>query len=106
MAQEPKQVIDIPQLDSAEGAAQIELSTRKYSSGKIVSSAHIHFAKDGMVTFMLYSDFRKVLLSTPLRATQKNLNTQHASVFTPAAVESLKLEALAFYANKRNQKAA
>ena len=106
MAQEPKQIISIPELDIAECAAQMELSTEKYDTGQIVSAAHIHFVKDGMITFELYGDFRKVLLRTLARATQKNLNTQHASVFTPAAIDALKAEALAFYAEKRKKQNA
>jgi hypothetical protein len=103
MAQEPKQIIAIPELDSAAGAAQMEISTEKYDDGRLVSAAHLHFVKDGSLTFRVYGDFRKVLLRTVARATQKNLNTQHASVFTPAAIDALKTEALAFYAEKRKK---
>lgn len=103
MAQEPKQIIAIPELDSATGAAQMELSTEKYDNGRLVSAAHIHFVKDGMITFELCGDFRKVILRTLARATQKNLNTQHANVFTPAAIDALKAEALAFYAAKQKK---
>ena len=106
MAQEPKQIIEIPELDSEAGAAQMELSTEKYDNGRLVSAAHIHFVKDGMLTFEVFGDFRKVLLRTLARATQKNLNTQHASVFTPAAIDALKAEALAFYAEKRKKQNA
>jgi hypothetical protein len=100
VAQEPKQIISIPELDKKEGAAQMELSTQKYGNGQLVSAAHIHFVKDGMITFECFGDFRKVLLRTLARGTQKNLNTQHTNVFTPAAVDALKAEALAFYAAK------
>jgi hypothetical protein len=106
VAQEPKQNIAIPELDSAAGAAQMELSTEKYDDGRLVSAAHLHFVKDGSLTFRVYGDFRKVLLRTLARATQKNLNTQHASVFTPAAIDALKAEALAFYAEKRKKQNA
>lgn len=101
MAQEPKQIIAIPALDNAEGAAQMELSTQKYDNGRLVSAAHIHFVKDGCITFECFGDFRKTVFRTLARATQKNLNTQHASVFTPAAIDALKAEALAFYAAKK-----
>jgi hypothetical protein len=81
----------------------MEISTEKYDDGRLVSAAHLHFVKDGSLTFRVYGDFRKVLLRTLARATQKNLNTQHASVFTPAAIDALKTEALAFYAEKRKK---
>lgn len=101
MAQEPKQIIAIPELDSKEGAAQMEVSTQKYDNGRLVSAAHIHFVKDGMITFECFGDFRKTVFQTLARGTQRNLNTQHASVFTPAAIDALKAEALAFYAAKQ-----
>ena len=105
MAQEPKQIIPIPELDSEAGAAQMELSTEKYDTGKIVSAAHIHFVKDGMLTFELCGDFRKVLLRTTARASQKMLDAQHTLVFTPETIEALKAEALAFYAAKKKREA-
>ena len=63
MAQEPKQIIDIPELNNEQGAAKLEFSTRKYSNGQIVSAAHIQYAKDGMLIFMMYSDFSKTSAS-------------------------------------------
>lgn len=105
MAKEPKQIIDIPELNNGNGAAQLELSTRKYSNGQIVSSAHVHFVKNGMVTFMLYGDFHMTLLCNTARATQKTLDQQHATAFNPDAIERLKAEAIFFYANKRNKAA-
>ena len=104
MAQEPKQIIPIPALNIEEGAAQLTLTTDKYFNGQIVSAAHIYFAKNGMITFELAGDFRKVLLRTRERATQKALDTQHANTFTPEVIEALKAEALAFYAEKRKSK--
>lgn len=106
MAQEPKQVIPIPELDNEQGAAQLEVSTRKYSNGQIVSAAHVQFAKDGMVTFMLYGDFRWTALCTTGRATQKILDHQHATAFNPDELGRIKAEAIAFYAAKRKQEAA
>ena len=34
MAQKPKQIIEIPELDSEAGAAQMELSTEKYDDAQ------------------------------------------------------------------------
>jgi hypothetical protein len=101
VAQEPKQTIAIPELNSKEGAAQLTLTTEKYGNGQLVSSAHIYFVRDGLITFEVFGDFRKVLLRTAARATQKALDLQHSSVFTPDAIEALKAEALAFYAAKK-----
>lgn len=105
MAQEPKQIIDIPELNNEQGAARMELSTRKYDNGQILSAVHVHFLKDFMVTFELYGDFRKVVLRTRARATQKTLDSQHAQAFTPETIAALKVEILAFYASKRKREA-
>ncbi len=101
MAYEPEQTILIPSLDKEEGAAQLKLSTRKYNNGQIVSAAHISFVKGGRVTFELFGDFSKVLLRTRARATQKALDLQQATVFTPDAIEALKSEVIVFYAAKK-----
>jgi len=103
MAIEPKTIILMPALDKAEGVAQLELSTSKSSSGGLASSAHVQFAQpDGGVSFLMCGDFRKYFPRSKVAATQKNLNTLHASTFTPSVVETLKAEVRAFYANKRN----
>ena len=106
MAQEPKQIIPMPELNGTEGRAELEISTRKYSNGQIVSSAHVHFVKDGMVTFMMYGDFRKTVLRSSGRATQKTLNQQHSTVFNPDYLVLLKAEVIAFYYDKRKQDAS
>ena len=71
MAREPKQIIDIPELNNEQGAAKLELSTRKYSNGQIVSAAHVSFCRDGMMVFELYGDFSKTMLRIKGRATHK-----------------------------------
>ena len=101
MAQEPEQTISLPALNNEQGAAQLQLTTNKYSNGQMVSSAHIYFVRDGLITFEVFGDFRKVLLRTTARATQKALDLQHSSVFTPDAIEALKSEAIVFYAAKK-----
>jgi hypothetical protein len=103
MAQEPEQIIPIPELDNEAGAAEMEISTRKCNKNQLVSAAHIHFVKDGSLTFEVCGDFRKVLSRKRASATQRNLDDQHFSVFTPEAIGALKAEALAFYANKRKK---
>jgi hypothetical protein len=103
VAQEPETFIDIPALDSEEGKAQLVLSTFKSRGGEIISAVSIHFLRNGMITFQPFSDFHKTLLRTRARATQRALDAQHASVFTAPAVEALKAETLAFYAEKRKK---
>jgi len=100
VAIDPKQLIAMPTLDRADGAAQLELHTTKHGNGQLCSSAHVHFKRDGMITCELFGDFRKTLHRSRERATQKNLDAQHAAVFTPAAVEALQAEVIAFYADK------
>jgi len=105
MAREPKQIIDIPELNNEQGAAKLELSTRKYSNGQIVSAAHVSFCRDGMMVFELYGDFSKTMLRIKGRATQRTLDAQHAQAFTPESIAALKSEVLAFYASKRKREA-
>ena len=105
MAHEPKQTVRVPELDGAQGEFQLEFSTRKYSNGQIVSAVHGQRARDGMITFMLYSDFSKTYARTNARATQHILDSQHAATFSPAAVSEITAEAIAFYAAKSAEKA-
>lgn len=101
MAKEPKQVIAMPELDNEHGVAQLVLSTRKMQRG-LGSCAHIQFAKQGMVMFEMYGDYRQYPGTTlQAAATQKNLDTLHAANFPPVVVDVLKADALVFYARKR-----
>ena len=105
MANERRQRIDLPELNGPRGSAQLEIRTYK-STPHLASLAHVHFAKDGYVTFELFGDFSKSMVRSFDRATQKNLDAQHARVFTPQAIADLKAEAIAFYAAKRSKAAA
>jgi hypothetical protein len=101
MAKETTQYVYIPKLDKEGKRARLTLLTDKQSSGGIYSAAQIEFeSPDGGTTFLLCGDFRKNVLRTPsLRGTQKSIDTHHATAFTPEAIEALKMEALAFYAD-------
>lgn len=107
MATEPITIVPVPELDKEEGAAQLNLSTMKLGNGKISSCAHIEFKSPNTgrgfigVSFLICGDFRKYLKTAPGKGTQKVLDTQHTQVFTPEAIEALKVEALAFYAAKK-----
>ncbi len=105
MAFDRKQRIDVPAFDSARGTAQLELRTYK-GSRELISSAHIHFVRDGMVTFELFGDFSKTLSRSPVRGTQANIDSQHARLFTPQAIDDLKAEAGTFYALKAEKNRA
>lgn len=97
--------ITMPELDQHahhEGArAILNLVTRKGMNG-LHSAASVHFAEpNGIVTFELCGDFRKVLAhDRSARATQKAIDGLHAATFTPEAIESLKIIARAFYVDK------
>ncbi len=105
MANEPKQTVDLPELNNGQRQAQLQLRTYKSARG-ILSAAHVHFVKDGFVTFELFGDFSKTLGCFPDRATQKNLDARHAETFTPAQLEILKGQILAFYADKAKRSRA
>ena len=100
MAQEPKQIIAIPELDSEAGAAQMELSTEKYDNGRLVSAAHIHFVKDGMLTLKCLAIFARFFCAlSPCHTEEyKHATRQH---FRACRIDALKAEALAFYAAKK-----
>jgi hypothetical protein len=103
MAKEPTTIILMPQLDKAEGNAQLRLSTHKGSRG-LNSCASLTFATPGSpfsgFSFMLGQDFMKHFPTVKLAATQKNLDALHAASFTPTAIDALKVEVLAFYAKQ------
>ncbi len=96
MAKHATNFIPLPVLDQRGKIARLVLTTDKYSSG-LTSMAAIEYQYEGGVCFST-QDFRKRLhVDHKARATQKAIDTQHASIFHPAAVEALKAEALAHY---------
>ena len=100
---DPRTIIPMPALDRADGAAQLQLRTWKDSRGLLCSSVSTYFAKDGALTCILFQDFAKVYARNLGRATQKALDSQHAAVFTPAAVDAIKAEVIAFYAARAKE---
>ena len=76
-------------------------TSRPAFGGGVRSSARAGWlATDRIVSFAagVKGDFRKILLyDASARATQKKLDTQHASVFTMSVVDELKKEVTDFY---------
>jgi len=101
MAYEAVKLIDIPSLDKDGQKAFLKLETSKHYIGGILSSASVEFHGESSISFEVFGDFRKLILRDQrARATQKAIDTQHAQVFTPAAIEELKAATLAFYEAK------
>lgn len=114
MADNRETIIPMPELDPGDGTkAQLNLATVKTSGGSISSCAHVEYkhapSASGFTgtSCLLYGDFRKYLTNARgVRGTQKNIDTQHANVFTPGQIETIKAEAVAFYAKKKAEAAA
>lgn len=107
MAQEVKTVIPFPDLDGISqfienGKAKLELSTDKYND-KIVSSAFVWYSTEQTSCTFTTQDFRRRYAQNRGTATQKALQRQHDGTFTPEAIEAIKAEVLAFYANLRER---
>ena len=100
MATEPVTYFEMPELKSANHAgkaAQVACSTRKYCNSQILSAVTVQWVGDGFASFLLYEDFRKVILKSNGRATEKVLRQQHAAAFNADYLPLLKAEIVAFY---------
>jgi hypothetical protein len=89
--------IKLPMLNNDEGEAVLHLETYKGFRPGIISVARFQRVRDGMSSFMVFSDFHKTMKTTPNRATQKAIDSQHDAVFTHEVKENLAREAVAFY---------
>jgi hypothetical protein len=100
MAQSVKQSIYLPALDKDATKACLTLNTHTSNRCGLTSYAQVGFeSADGCVSFLLFGDFNKRVLTTPsVRGTQKAIDTHHRTAFTPEAIEALKAEAVSFYA--------
>jgi hypothetical protein len=94
--------ISFPELDSARGSAEMELSTYVYMHDEIISFARVDFTRDGSTDFNLENDFSKTLHHANIQATQENLDAQHANAFSPEAIDAFKSSALFWYAHRHN----
>lgn len=76
----------------------LSIDTRKGERG-IYSAASIHVRKDGIVTFVIYGDYRRVLeRNKEARCTEKSIAEMHARSL--AQLDAIKAEAVAFYQTK------
>jgi hypothetical protein len=98
--------------DGSTITAQLELETRKHSSGGITSNATVFWVGNHMKrhAFSLGSgrgDFEaKVAADRNAKATQKAIDYQHHNAFTPQRIAELTEAAKAHYANQQKQSAA
>lgn len=85
----------------------LEIITRRSYRGALETHAQVWKIKNGMrshgfgIGDASYGDFSRTITTTTERATEKNVRQQHAAA--EAMAESLKAEALAFYARKTKQ---
>lgn len=84
--------------DTPRGAQVLRIYTGKSSNGVLYTSASVHFVRDGMVTFVVFGDFRKTIQTERERCTEKTVRAQHQRALD--VVDAIKAEALAFYAKK------
>jgi hypothetical protein len=102
MAQKVSQSIPMPELDKEGKQCMLECVTYRPHEGGVYSSVRVHFLEGQWKTTELFGDFHcRLEYNKGLRATQKNVDNQHARLFTPQAVEIFKNQVRAFYAHKR-----
>jgi len=109
MANDANTTISLPltkkDYDGTTKTAQLDLRTYRASNGQLLSQAHVSWVGGGFQTTEIFGDFSKVYARTAARGTQKNIDAQHAEVFTPANVEILKSNVALFYETKRAREA-
>jgi hypothetical protein len=93
----------IGELHKEPETAILHLITYRPYEGGVYSAVHVHYVTpSGAITMTLFQDYsRKLEYNKDLRATQKNIDNQHARLFTPEVIEALKADARAHYAHKR-----
>lgn len=77
---------------------ELRVTTRKMSSGALVTSAQRYRVENGMISFMMFSDFSKTYKSTKTRCTEKSVNTQHREVMM--VIDQIKSDCENFYKQK------
>lgn len=93
--------LDKPDTNGEPMTAVLHCSTSKDSRGGIYSQCNVQFNRDGLTTFEVFGDYRRVIERAPnVRATQKALATQHARNFTPELIAAYTSEAIGYYKNK------
>jgi len=104
MATNAKTLVPLPSLDKEDAKAILTLVTNKHSGGGLYSAAAVEFHSPGSISFELCGDYRRVVFRNPaIRATQKNIQQQHAAIFSETFIGVLASEALAFYKEKERQ---
>ena len=113
MAQDRETIIDLGlerrDFQDRTERAELRLTTRKPYSGGLQSSARVDWVGNGWrshaLGFGAGGDFSgTVLTNKTARATQKAIDTQHATAFPPAVVEELTLTAKAYYGLGKNKR--
>lgn len=88
---------------SALGATRfLEIRTYKRSGGAIVSTASVVKVEDGIVSFILFRDYRETVRIVKGMATEKAVASVHATAMDD--IEAIKARATAFYAAKDAEK--
>ena len=94
---------DFPMPEIGDGRV-LQINTAKGDRG-IYSAASIHVHREGIVTFVIYGDYRRVLeRNKETRCTEKTIAEMHARSL--ALLDTLKAEAVAFYQTKALKEAA
>lgn len=94
---------NFPMQEIGEGRV-LSIDTRKGQRG-LYSAASVHTRKDGMITFVIFGDFRVTLeQDKAARCTSKAVAEMHARSL--ARLDEIKAQAIEFYKNKALKEAA
>ena len=78
----------------------LRICTHKVSSGALVTSAtHVTCDDNGFESFIVYQNFRKLVIVKKVRVTEQAVKAQHDAVLL--LIDSLKDEMNEYYTNKQ-----
>lgn len=104
MAHDAVTKMDLPEIKADgnlfEGQPRLELRTSKDIMGRLASRASVSWVSDGFIRFALGADFHRTYARSAQRATQTNIDAQHATTFTVDMIAQIKMEVIAHYATR------
>ena len=95
---EAQTYIDIP----GSATRKLSIHTSKSSRKGISTFASVAEHKDGLMSFVMFQDFSKIVIDEPLRCTEANVRAQHTAVLN-SVPDILQLVA-AHYTEERNER--
>jgi len=91
--------IDLPAIEGDTTRRILRITTRKYEGRGLVSAAQVLEIEEGMTRFAIFGDYRAIIRSQRLKATERNVRAEHALALE--AVPALLEAAHAYYAARQ-----